>query len=108
MTPFVNRLQFSSPTCGAAAAFLLSKRFAKQSGLDARIPIRGQAMTTDFTSVFSEREPVKAVGYDLTRAAADLAYWGSGAGPDDLDLYEAYDTRVAATCSPSASMNGKK
>jgi len=54
-------------------------------------PIRGQAMTTDFTSVFCEREPVKAVGYDLTRAAADLAYWELGVGPDDLDLDESHD-----------------
>ena len=41
-------------------------------------------MTSDFTSVFSEREPVKARGFDLTRSTADLAYWESGVGRDAL------------------------
>jgi acetyl-CoA acetyltransferase len=87
----LTRLQCCPPTCGAAAAVLVSESFAKSHGLDTGIAIRGQAMTTDFGSTFSERDPIKAVGYDLTRAAADKVYEEAGFGPEDLDVVELHD-----------------
>lgn len=87
----LTRLQCCPPTCGAAAAILVSERFAKSRGLDTRIAIRGQAMTTDFASTFSERDPIRAVGYDLTRAAADKVYEEAGIGSEDLDVVELHD-----------------
>jgi sterol carrier protein 2 len=87
----LTRLQCSPPTCGAAAAILVSERFAKARGLDTRVAIRGQAMTTDFNSTFADRDPMKAVGYDLARAAADKVYTETGVGPEDLDLVELHD-----------------
>jgi sterol carrier protein 2 len=87
----LTRLQCSPPTCGAAAAILVSERFAKAHGLDTRVAIRGQAMTTDFNSTFADRDPMKAVGYDLARAAADKVYTETGVGPEDLDLVELHD-----------------
>jgi sterol carrier protein 2 len=69
----------------------VSERFAKAHGLDTRVAIRGQAMTTDFNSTFADRDPMKAVGYDLARAAADKVYTETGVGPEDLDLVELHD-----------------
>ena len=91
----ITRLQCCPPTCGGAAAVLVSERFAKARGLDTRIAIRGQAMTTDFGSTFAERSPIKAVGYDLTRAAVDKVYEESGIGPEDLDVVELHDCFTA-------------
>lgn len=87
----ITRLQCCPPTCGGAAAVLVSERFAKRHGLDMRVAIRGQAMTTDFASTFADNDPIKAVGYDLTRAAADKVYQDAGIGPDDLDVVELHD-----------------
>jgi sterol carrier protein 2 len=87
----LTRLQCCPPTCGAAAAVLVSERFAKSRGLDTRVTIRGQAMTTDFPSTFGDRDPIRAVGYDLTRAAADKVYEEAGMGPEDLDVVELHD-----------------
>ncbi|BBD98393.1 lipid-transfer protein [Sphingobium amiense] len=91
----ITRLQCCPPTCGGAAAILVSERFAKARGLDARVAIRGQAMTTDFGSTFAERSPMKAVGVDLTRAAADKVYEEAGIGPEDLDVVELHDCFTA-------------
>ncbi len=87
----ITRLQCCPPTCGGGAAILVSEDFAKRKGLDMRVAIRGQAMTTDFASTFDERDPIKAVGYDMTRAAADKVYAEAGVGPEDLNLVELHD-----------------
>jgi acetyl-CoA acetyltransferase len=91
----ITRLQCCPPTCGGAAAVLVSERFARERGLDRGVAIRGQAMVTDFASTFDERSPIKAVGYDLARAAADLVYAEAGVDPADLDLVELHDCFTA-------------
>ena len=48
----LTRLQCCPPTCGAAAAVLCSDEFARKHGLDARVHIAAQAMTTDTPSTF--------------------------------------------------------
>lgn len=87
----LTRLQCCPPTCGGAAAVLVSERFARERGLNRDVAIRGQAMTTDFASTFDGRSPIKAVGYDLARAAADLVYAEAGIDPADLDVVELHD-----------------
>jgi len=87
----ITRLQCCPPTCGAGAAVLVSERFAKKHGIRPAVSIRAQAMTTDFETSFMERSPMKAVGCDMTRAAADLVYEHSGVGPEDLDVVELHD-----------------
>lgn len=87
----LTRLQCCPPTCGGAAAVLVSERFARARGLAAKVAIRAQAMTTDFASSFEENSAIKAVGYDLARAAADKIYETSGVAPEDLDLVELHD-----------------
>jgi acetyl-CoA acetyltransferase len=91
----LTRLQCCPPTCGGAAAVLVSERFARRHGLDVAVAIRAQAMTTDFASSFEDRSPIKAVGYDLARAAADKVYEASGIAPEDLDLVELHDCFTA-------------
>jgi acetyl-CoA acetyltransferase len=91
----ITRLQCCPPTCGGAAAVLVSERFARERGLDARIAIRAQAMTTDFASTFEGGSAIKAVGYDLARTAAERVYEAAGIGPEALDLVELHDCFTA-------------
>lgn len=87
----ITRLQCCPPTCGAGAAVLVSERFAGKHGLTPAVVLRAQAMTTDFDTSFAERSPMMAVGYGMTRAAADMVYEQAGVGPDDLDVVELHD-----------------
>jgi len=87
----LTRLQCCPPTCGAAAAVVCSEEFARHHGLDRRVAIVGQAMTTDFRSTFDDRSRMKVVGYDLSAAAARQVYQQAGIGPDDVDVVELHD-----------------
>ncbi|MCM8729799.1 lipid-transfer protein [Hephaestia sp. GCM10023244] len=87
----ITRLQCCPPTCGGAAAVLVSERFARRHGIASPVTIRAQAMTTDFASSFDRNSPIKAVGYDLTRTAADRVYAAASVGPGDIDLAELHD-----------------
>jgi sterol carrier protein 2 len=91
----LTRAQCCPPTCGAAAAVLVSEGFAKRHGLKTDVAILGQAMTTDFPSTFAERSMIKAVGYDMSRAAAQGVYEQSGVGPKDIDVCELHDCFTA-------------
>lgn len=86
----LTRLQCCPPTCGAAAALIVSERFARQRGL-ASILVRAQAMTTDRSSTFEGGDMLKVVGADLTAAAADQVYAEAGIGPSDVDVCELHD-----------------
>jgi len=87
----LTRLQCCPPTCGAAAAVICSHKFAKENGIDASIAITGQAMTTDKPSTFDEGSLIMAVGYDMTRQAAQKVYQQAGIGPEDVDVVELHD-----------------
>jgi acetyl-CoA acetyltransferase len=87
----LTRLMACPPTCGAAAAILVSERFARERGLDLRVRIAAQAMTTDAPSTFDERSMMKLVGYDMARAAVDQVYERAGIGPQDVDVVEMHD-----------------
>jgi sterol carrier protein 2 len=87
----LTRLMACAPTCGAAAAILVSEKFARRHGLDARVSIAAQAMTTDTLSSFGERSMMKLVGFDMARAAADEVYATAGIGPEELDVVELHD-----------------
>lgn len=79
------------PTCGAAAAVLVSETFAKRYGLNDTVHIRAQAMTTDRPSTFETRDMMRVVGFDLSKAAARKAYEAAGVGPHDVDVVELHD-----------------
>ena len=87
----LTRLMACPPTCGSAAAILVSGPFARTHGLDTRVAIVGQSMTTDYPSTFETRDMIRVVGFDLTKAAAKQAYDEAGLGPSDVDVVELHD-----------------
>ncbi len=87
----LTRLMACPPTCGAAAAVLVSEAFAAKRSLDRRVYIAAQAMTTDRPSTFEARSMIKLIGSDMTREAADQLYERSGIGPEEVDVVELHD-----------------
>ncbi|MFN5281837.1 lipid-transfer protein [Bradyrhizobium sp.] len=79
------------PTCGGAAAILVSEKFADQHGLNKQVRIAAQAMTTDTPSTFGASDMMQVVGYDMARDAASKVYEAAGIGPADLDVVELHD-----------------
>ena len=91
----LTRYQACPPTCGAAAAVLVSPTFAARHGLDARVEILGQAMTTDYANTFTGRSMMSVVGYEMTREAARSVYEQAGVGPEDIQVVELHDCFTA-------------
>lgn len=87
----MTRLMACPPTCGAAAAVLVSRGFAKRKGIERKVYISAQAMTTDEPGTFDQRSMMALVGADMTRKAADLVYEKAGIGPEDVDVVELHD-----------------
>ncbi|MDB5868159.1 MAG: lipid-transfer protein, partial [Polaromonas sp.] len=87
----ITRYQACPPTCGAAAAVLVSPAFAKKHGLKAEVEIKAQALTTDRGDVFESGSMMRVVGYDMTVEAARQVYEHSGVGPDDIQAVELHD-----------------
>jgi sterol carrier protein 2 len=87
----MTRLMACPPTCGGAAAVLVSEKFASQHGLRKDVRIAAQALTTDTASTFDAGDMMRVVGFDMTRAAANKVYEAAGVGPQDLDVVELHD-----------------
>jgi acetyl-CoA acetyltransferase len=87
----MTRLMACPPTCGAAAAVLVSEEFAKKHSLKTDVYIAAQAMTTDRASTFESDDMMRVVGYDMSREAAAKVYAQAGIGPDELDVVELHD-----------------
>ncbi len=79
------------PTCGAAAAVLVSPRFARRMGLDPKVRVAAQAMTTDAPVTFEAGDMIELVGADMTRRAVGQVYEQAGIGPEDIRLVELHD-----------------
>ncbi len=86
----MTRLMACPPTCGAAAALLVSHDYARRHGIDTSVRILAQAMTTDTASTFG-KSMISLVGADMAKAAADAVYAQAGVGPDDIDVCELHD-----------------
>ncbi|HEY5799138.1 MAG TPA: lipid-transfer protein, partial [Burkholderiaceae bacterium] len=87
----MTRLMACPPTCGAAAAVLVSESFARSRGLDTSVYIAAQAMTTDTPATFESGDMMRLVGFDMSRAAAQKVYAEGGVGPEDIDVVELHD-----------------
>ncbi len=87
----MTRLMACPPTCGGAAALLVSDKFASRHGLRKDVRIAAQAMTTDTPSTFVAGDMMQVVGFDMSRAAASKVYEAAGIGPQDLDVVELHD-----------------
>jgi sterol carrier protein 2 len=86
----MTRLMACPPTCGAAAALLVSEHYARRRGIDTSVHMLAQAMTTDTASTFG-RSMISLVGADMAKAAADSVYEQAGVGPNDIDVCELHD-----------------
>ncbi|WP_028133959.1 lipid-transfer protein [Bradyrhizobium japonicum] len=87
----MTRMMACPPTCGGAAAVLVSERFADKHGIGKEVRIAAQAMTTDTPSTFKAGDMMQLVGYDMAKEAANRVYESAGIGPGDLDVVELHD-----------------
>jgi len=87
----MTKLMACPPTCGAAAAVLVSEQFAKKHSLNTQVYIAGQAMTTDRPDTFDSGDMMRVVGSNMSKEAAAKVYAQTGIGPDDLDVVELHD-----------------
>jgi acetyl-CoA acetyltransferase len=87
----MTRLMACPPTCGAAAAILVSEAFAKKNGIDASVRICAQAMTTDGPATFEAHDMREVVGFSMARNAANQVYEKSGVSPSDIRVVELHD-----------------
>lgn len=79
------------PTCGAAAAILVSPDFARRHGVPAKVAIAAQSMVTDRPVAFEAGDMMELVGRDMTRRAAQAVYEAAGIGPEDIRVAELHD-----------------
>jgi sterol carrier protein 2 len=86
----LTRLQCCPPTCGAAAAVVVSESFARSRGLPAEVVIAAQAMTTDTPASF-DGDLMRLVGYDMSASAARQVYERAGVDPRDIKVVELHD-----------------
>ena len=87
----MTRMMACPPTCGAAAAVLVSERFAHKHGIATKVKILAQSMVTDLPSTFGEKSMIKLVGFDMSQKAAAQVFETAGISPEDLDLCELHD-----------------
>lgn len=88
----VTKLQCSPTSDGAAAAVLMSEAAVKRFGRAAQaVEIVAQAMASDATDSFEPPSAIRAVGSEVSRAAAQQVYDASGIGPDDIQVIELHD-----------------
>ncbi|WP_256638077.1 thiolase C-terminal domain-containing protein [Streptomyces murinus] len=89
--PPLTRLQCSPTSDGAAAAVVVSERFAERRSPTGLVEIAGQAMATDTEETFASGSCIDVVGQPLSRAAARQAYDRAGLGIEDVDVIELHD-----------------
>jgi acetyl-CoA acetyltransferase len=87
----MTRLMACPPTCGSAAAIVCSADFAAKQGLDRRVRIKAQAMTTDTPATFEAHDMREVVGFSMARDAARQVYEAAGVGAQDVDVVELHD-----------------
>jgi acetyl-CoA acyltransferase len=87
-------LQCCPPTCGAAAAVIVSEEFARSHGLRNDVAITAQAMTTDTPESFGG-DMCRLVGYDMAKRAAEQVYEAGGVDPRDIRVVELHDCFTA-------------
>jgi acetyl-CoA acyltransferase len=88
----LTKLQCSPTSDGAGCAIVASERYVDEHDLwEGAVEIAGQAMATDFPSTFAEKSSIKVCGYDLSKAAGELALAQAGADISEVDVIELHD-----------------
>jgi sterol carrier protein 2 len=98
----LTRFQACAPTCGAAAAVVVSAAYAKRHKLGALVEVAGQALTTDRPESFRNMRGL--VGAEMTRRAANQVYEMASAGPEDVQVVELHDCFTSAEAIFSESL----
>ncbi|MCF3135187.1 lipid-transfer protein [Streptomyces olivochromogenes] len=87
----LTKLQCSPTSDGAAAAVVVSERFAERRGLRGVVELVAQAMTTDTEESFASGSCIDVVGQPMSREAARQVYERAGLGIEDVDVVELHD-----------------
>lgn len=87
----ITRLMCCPPTCGAAAAVVVSAAFARKHGLSSTVEIAGMALGTDDGDSFASDSMFNVVGGGITRRISRSAYEQAGIGPEDVQVVELHD-----------------
>lgn len=87
----ITRFQACPPTCGAAAAVLVTPTFASKHNLDQTVEILAQSLTTDVGAGMDSGSMMRVIGYDMSKNAADQVYEAAGIGPDSVQVVELHD-----------------
>lgn len=90
----LTRYQACAPTCGAAAAVVVSSAYARRYSLDGLVEVAGQALTTDRAETFDNVRGL--IGAEMTARAATRVYEMAGAGPADVQVVELHDCFTSA------------
>lgn len=86
---YMTRLMACPPTCGAAAAIVVSEEFARRNNIAQGVEIVAQALATDQEDSWTN--PILGIGYHNVRRAADQVYEQAGIGPEEVDVVELHD-----------------
>jgi acetyl-CoA acetyltransferase len=86
----LHRFECCPPTSGAAAAVLVSGRYARQRGLSRRVELSAVSLRSDDERSFSG-DMMNVTGYHIARDAAREVYERAGIDPLDLDVVELND-----------------
>lgn len=91
----LTKLQCCPPTCGAAAAVIVSPALARKHQIKG-VEVAAQGMASDTPETFEGNSMMCLMGQSMSRRAADLAYEAAGIGPDAVDVVELHDCFTAA------------
>jgi acetyl-CoA acetyltransferase len=83
----LTRSQCSPMSDGAAAAVLVSERFAQENAVE----ILAQSLVTDTSSAFGSGSMIDVVGAPMTRGAAQQVFGAAGVSVSDVDVIELHD-----------------
>jgi sterol carrier protein 2 len=98
----LTKYQACAPTCGAAAAVVVSNGYAKRRGLRGLVEVAGQALATDGPESFETMQGI--VGAHMTERAASRVYELAEAGPEDVQVVELHDCFTSAEAIFSESL----
>ncbi len=87
----LTRLMACPPTCGAAAAIIVSEEYARRNGIQSPVEIVAQSMATDPAESFAENSMMNLVGHQMAKKASNEVYEKAGIGPEDVDVVELHD-----------------
>merc|ERR1712168_849230 len=88
----LTKLQCCPTSDGGAAALVVSEDFVKEKGLESRaVEIVGMEMATDVPTALEGKSCIQAVGFDMTKLAAEKLYKKAGVSTKDVQVVELHD-----------------